>query len=117
MGLLDGKTALIFGVAADCELASGKAFGALYAAFLGRNNGPRAGWLLASLEPSFAIARLRAAAGWHDHAAEGGSDEPPLAAAARVDLRLDHDFGGAELGGDRHHLFEALVGRIDPYAI
>jgi lysyl-tRNA synthetase class I len=31
----------------------------LYAAFLGRSNGPRAGWLLASLEPAFVIARLR----------------------------------------------------------
>jgi lysyl-tRNA synthetase class I len=30
--------------------------------FLGRRNGPRAGWLLASLEPSFVAARLRAAA-------------------------------------------------------
>ncbi len=37
-------------------------------AFLGRTNGPRAGWLLASLEPGFVVARLRAAAGWRDHA-------------------------------------------------
>jgi lysyl-tRNA synthetase class I len=35
----------------------------LYAAFLGRTNGPRAGWLLASLEPVFVLERLRAAAG------------------------------------------------------
>jgi lysyl-tRNA synthetase, class I len=55
--------ALIFSIAGETGLASGRAFGALYAAFLGRSNGPRAGWLLASLEPAFVIARLRAASG------------------------------------------------------
>jgi len=59
----DAWQTLIFRVAAETELASGKAFGALYAAFLGRTNGPRAGWLLASLEPEFVVERLRAAAG------------------------------------------------------
>ena len=54
--------AMIFRVASETGLASGKAFGALYAAFLGRDNGPRAGWLLASLEPGFVVERLRAAA-------------------------------------------------------
>jgi hypothetical protein len=34
----------------------------LYLAFLGRPNGPRAGWLLAKLEPEFVGARLREAA-------------------------------------------------------
>jgi lysyl-tRNA synthetase class 1 len=58
----DAWQALIFRVAAETELASGRAFGALYASFLGRSNGPRAGWLLASLEPAFAVERLRAAA-------------------------------------------------------
>jgi lysyl-tRNA synthetase class 1 len=58
----DGWQKLIFRVAADLALPSGRAFGALYAAFLGRDNGPRAGWLLASLEPSFVVERLRAAA-------------------------------------------------------
>jgi lysyl-tRNA synthetase, class I len=53
---------LIFRVASETGLPSGKAFGALYAAFLGRDNGPRAGWLLASLEPAFVVERLRAAA-------------------------------------------------------
>lgn len=53
--------ALIFRVAGECSLPAGKAFGALYAAFLGRSNGPRAGWLLASLEPAFVVERLRAA--------------------------------------------------------
>jgi lysyl-tRNA synthetase class 1 len=58
----DAWQTLIFRVASDAGLASGRAFGALYAAFLGRSNGPRAGWLLASLEPAFVVERLRAAA-------------------------------------------------------
>ncbi|MEA2519898.1 MAG: hypothetical protein QOF49_1978, partial [Chloroflexota bacterium] len=53
---------LIFAVAADAGLPNGRAFAALYAAFLGRTNGPRAGWLLASLDPAFVSERLRAAA-------------------------------------------------------
>jgi lysyl-tRNA synthetase class 1 len=59
----DAWQTLIFRVAAETELTSGRAFGALYAAFLGRSNGPRAGWLLASLEPGFVVERLRAAGG------------------------------------------------------
>jgi lysyl-tRNA synthetase, class I len=43
-------------------LPAGKAFAALYQAFLGRPNGPRAGWLLASLDRAFVVARLREAA-------------------------------------------------------
>jgi lysyl-tRNA synthetase class 1 len=35
-----------------------RAFTAIYAAFLGRPNGPRAGWLLAALEPAFVYRRL-----------------------------------------------------------
>jgi lysyl-tRNA synthetase class 1 len=58
----DAWQALIFRVAGEVALPSGRAFGALYAAFLGRTNGPRAGWLLASLEPAFVEERLRAAA-------------------------------------------------------
>ena len=58
----DAWQTLIFRVASETELASGKGFGAIYAAFLGRSNGPRAGWLLASLEPAFVVGRLRAAA-------------------------------------------------------
>jgi lysyl-tRNA synthetase class 1 len=58
----DAWQGLIFHVAAETELPSGRAFGALYAAFLGRTNGPRAGWLLASLDPAFVVERLRAAA-------------------------------------------------------
>ena len=53
---------LIFAVAGEAALPNGKAFAALYAAFLGRSNGPRAGWLLASLDPSFVTGRLREAA-------------------------------------------------------
>jgi lysyl-tRNA synthetase class 1 len=52
---------LIFKVAAESALPNGRAFAALYAAFLGRPNGPRAGWLLASLDSSFVIERLRQA--------------------------------------------------------
>jgi len=44
------------------ELKPGDAFGAIYRAFLGRPNGPRAGWLLASLNGAFVVARLRQAA-------------------------------------------------------
>ena len=42
-------------------LFGGVAFAALYLAFMGRTNGPRAGWLLASLEPDFVISRLEEA--------------------------------------------------------
>ena len=52
----------IFAVAGDTGLSNGRAFAALYAAFLGRANGPRAGWLLASLDPSFVQERLQRAA-------------------------------------------------------
>ena len=43
-------------------VSSRDAFAAVYAALLGRTNGPRAGWLLASLEESFVVERLQAAA-------------------------------------------------------
>jgi lysyl-tRNA synthetase class 1 len=59
----DAWQSLIFRVASESALAPGRAFGAIYAAFLGRTNGPRAGWLLTSLEPAFVVERLRAAAG------------------------------------------------------
>ncbi len=55
--------ARIFEVAGASDLAPARAFAALYAAFLGRRNGPRAGWLLAALERAFVLARLREAAG------------------------------------------------------
>jgi lysyl-tRNA synthetase class 1 len=55
----DGWQDLIFRTAKAVELASGHAFGALYLAFLGRPNGPRAGWLLASMEHHLVMRRLR----------------------------------------------------------
>jgi lysyl-tRNA synthetase class 1 len=53
----------IFDAARAAEVPAGRAFAALYAAFLGQPHGPRAGWLLASLEPEFVVTRLREAAG------------------------------------------------------
>jgi lysyl-tRNA synthetase class 1 len=53
--------AAIFSVATEHGLDARAAFNALYLAFLGRGNGPRAGWLLASLERDFVIDRLVAA--------------------------------------------------------
>jgi len=43
-------------------VSSRDTFAAVYAALLGRPNGPRAGWLLASLDEGFVVGRLRAAA-------------------------------------------------------
>ena len=50
-------------------LPTAPAFQAIYAAFLGRQNGPRAGWLLAPLDLQFVIDRLRQAAASPDVAA------------------------------------------------
>ncbi len=58
----DAWQAAIFATAAGLGLPPGRAFAATYLAFLGRPNGPRAGWLLAALEPAFVAARLRDAA-------------------------------------------------------
>ncbi|MDP8904274.1 MAG: lysine--tRNA ligase [Chloroflexota bacterium] len=55
--------ALIFEVARRHGLRPADAFAAVYDAFLGRPNGPRAGWLLASLAAGFVVDRLRQAAG------------------------------------------------------
>jgi lysyl-tRNA synthetase class 1 len=55
---------LIFDTAREGALPPGRAFAALYLAFLGRTSGPRAGWMLASLDRQFVIDRLREAAGW-----------------------------------------------------
>jgi len=62
-GPADGEAwqAAIFETATDGGLKAGRAFRALYVAFLGRTNGPRAGWLLAKLEPTFVVERLREA--------------------------------------------------------
>lgn len=65
---------VIFEAARDGGLPPGKAFNAVYLAFIGRAGGPRAGWLLASLGRSFVIDRLRVAAGVGEPAAtKGGS--------------------------------------------
>ncbi len=66
---------LIFSVANMTDLQARKAFEAIYRAFLGRPSGPRAGWLLASLEPEFVYRRTWAASGW----AEGGPGRQPEA--------------------------------------
>ena len=58
----DAWQAAIFSTAAGLGLPPGRAFAALYQAFLGRPNGPRAGWLLAGLEQAFVAQRLREAA-------------------------------------------------------
>ena len=57
----DRLQSAVFDVARERNLPPARAFAALYAAFLGRPNGPRAGWLLASLAPDFVRERLRAA--------------------------------------------------------
>jgi len=59
----DAWQAVIYSAAEAAALSSGRAFAALYLSFLGRTNGPRAGWLLAGLDPAFVSARLREAAG------------------------------------------------------
>ena len=51
----------IFETATQAGLDAKAAFAAIYLAFLGRTNGPRAGWLLASLDTGFVIDRLREA--------------------------------------------------------
>ena len=54
--------AAIFATARELELGAGDAFRAIYLAFLGRPNGPRAGWLIASLDAAFVQRRLAEAA-------------------------------------------------------
>ena len=59
----DGKTVHeeIMQVAQQGQGGAGYAFRALYNIFLGRSSGPRAGELLAALEPDFVLKRLREA--------------------------------------------------------
>ena len=59
----DAWQTLIFDVATDEGVPGRKAFEAIYRAFLDRPNGPRAGWLLASLDQAFVIGRASEAAG------------------------------------------------------
>jgi lysyl-tRNA synthetase class 1 len=51
----------IFETARALDLPARRAFEAIYLAFLGRPNGPRAGWLLAPLDRTFVLERARAA--------------------------------------------------------
>jgi len=62
----------IFAIASEAGLPAGRAFDAIYRVFLGRSNGPRAGWLLASLDPVFVVGRLREGAGAAEPATTGG---------------------------------------------
>ena len=59
----EGLQSAIFAAAGERGLGAGAGFAALYAAFLGRRSGPRAGWLLASLDRQFVVERLRDAEG------------------------------------------------------
>jgi lysyl-tRNA synthetase class 1 len=59
----DAWQTLIFAVAADEGVPGRRAFEAIYRAFLDRSNGPRAGWLLASLDRGFVVERAAEAAG------------------------------------------------------
>jgi lysyl-tRNA synthetase class 1 len=70
----DAWQALIFSVAAAQDVPGRRAFEAIYRAFLDRTNGPRAGWLLASLDPVFVRERAREASGW----TEAGGKPGPL---------------------------------------
>jgi lysyl-tRNA synthetase, class I len=70
----DGWQSSIFETAKAHDLLGREAFEAIYRAFLDRPNGPRAGWLLASLDPAFVIRRLRDAAAW----TEAGGVPGPL---------------------------------------
>jgi lysyl-tRNA synthetase class 1 len=57
----EGLQAAVFETATERGIGAGAGFAALYAAFLGRSSGPRAGWLLASQDRSFVVERLHAA--------------------------------------------------------
>jgi len=54
--------ALVFRVSGERGVLPRDAFAALYGVFLNRTNGPRAGWLLASLPSDFVLERMRTAA-------------------------------------------------------
>ena len=71
----DAWQSKIFDLAKLDDLPPRKAFEAIYLAFLGRPNGPRAGWLLASLERDFVYGRASEASGW---TGAGTSGQPEL---------------------------------------
>jgi len=70
----DAWQSLIFSVAKQDDLPPRRAFEAIYLAFLGRPNGPRAGWLLASLDRDFVFQRTWAASGWSEGGPPTGSE-------------------------------------------
>jgi len=64
---IENKTAAeihdqVYAVAKELGLDSKKFFQAVYLAFLGDRQGPKAGWFLASLERDFVVTRLKEAA-------------------------------------------------------
>jgi lysyl-tRNA synthetase class 1 len=69
----DAWQGAIFAVAERANIPPARAFDAIYRAFLGRPNGPRAGWLLASLAPEFVLRRLTEAASTPGTAPVGGA--------------------------------------------
>jgi lysyl-tRNA synthetase class 1 len=70
----DAWQSVIFDLAKQDGLPSRRAFEAIYVAFLGRPNGPRAGWLLASLDRDFVYERAWAASGWTEGGPPPGSE-------------------------------------------
>ncbi len=70
----DAWQSKIFELAKLDALPPRRAFEAIYLAFLGRPNGPRAGWLLASLDLDFVYERAAAASGWPTGRAPGRSE-------------------------------------------
>ncbi|HEY3249059.1 MAG TPA: lysine--tRNA ligase [bacterium] len=59
----EGLQSAIHSLKNELGVSPKEAFSAIYLAFLGKDSGPQAGWLLASLDRSFVITRLREAAG------------------------------------------------------
>ncbi|OGH05759.1 MAG: lysine--tRNA ligase [Candidatus Levybacteria bacterium RBG_16_35_11] len=52
---------IVYNLAKEMKLSSKDAFAAIYVAFIGKDHGPKAGWLLSSLEKEFIIKRLNEA--------------------------------------------------------
>ncbi len=94
-------------------VSSRDTFAAVYATFLGRANGPRAGWLLASLDLDFVTARLRQAgamlaatsvsadAGAADRSADRVADEAEADGVALPTSEAADGVAGLSEGGDR----------------
>ena len=65
---------LLFDAAVGLDMRTNRqSFAAIYLAFLGRDSGPRAGWLLASLDKDFVVRRLLEAADATPATAVGGT--------------------------------------------